>query len=59
MEEASLFRGENIGDLSKVLKTIDGNIVRVRETDKYLVADSKEITESSKFNIYKSVRPGN
>jgi len=59
MEEASLFRGENIGDLSRVLKTIDGNIVRVRDTDKYLVADSKEITESSKFNIYKSVRPGN
>lgn len=59
MEEASLFRGENIGDLSRVLKTIDGNIVRVRDTDKYLIADSKEITESSKFNIYKSVRPGN
>ncbi|MDO7205926.1 hypothetical protein Q5M85_19390 [Paraclostridium bifermentans] len=26
MEEASLFRGENTGDISKVLKTIDGNM---------------------------------
>ena len=57
IREASLFKGENLGDFSKILKTIDGNVVRVRDTDKYLVADSKEITEDSKFNIYKSIRP--
>lgn len=58
IEEASLFRAENTEDFIRVLKTMDGNIVRVRDVDKYLVADSKEITESSKFNIYKSIRPG-
>ncbi|GAA0713544.1 hypothetical protein GCM10008904_27930 [Paraclostridium ghonii] len=58
IEEASLFKGENIGNFVRILKTLDGYIVRVRDIDKYLVADSKEITESSKFNIYKSIRPG-
>lgn len=58
IEEASLFKGENIGNFIRILKTLDGYIVRVRDIDKYLVADSKEITQSSKFNIYKSIRPG-
>lgn len=58
IEEASLFKGEKVSDSIRALKTIDGYIVRVRDTDKYLVADSKEITESSKFHIYKSIWPG-
>lgn len=57
IEDATRFRGESIGDDTVIIKTLDENIVRVREIDKYLIADSKEVTESSKFYIYKSTRP--
>lgn len=57
IEEASRFSGEQIGDDVIIVKTLDGNLVRVRELDKYLIADAKEITESCKFNIYQSTRP--
>lgn len=57
IEDATRFRGEFIGDDTVIIKTLDGNIVRVREIDKYLIADSKEVTESSEFYLYKSTRP--
>lgn len=57
IEDATRFRGEFIGGDTVIIKALDENIVRVREIDKYLIADSKEVTESSKFYLYKSTRP--
>lgn len=57
LEEASLFRGENLGDFVTVIKTLNGEFITVRSSDKYLVVGSNKITEASKFNIYKSVLP--
>ena len=49
--------GENLSGDTIILKTPDEYIVRVRDIDKYLVADAKEISDSSKFNIYMSTNP--
>ncbi|WP_338563747.1 hypothetical protein QJR60_07400 [Paraclostridium sordellii] len=57
LEEASRFLGENLSGDTIILKTPDEYIVRVRDIDKYLVADAKEISDSSKFNIYMSTNP--
>lgn len=57
LEEASRFWGENLSGDTIILKTPDEYIVRVRDIDKYLVADAKEISDSSKFNIYMSTNP--
>lgn len=57
LEEASRFLGKNLSGDTIILKTPDEYIVRVRDIDKYLVADAKEISDSSKFNIYMSTNP--
>ncbi|WP_373601047.1 hypothetical protein [Paraclostridium bifermentans] len=57
IEDATLFKGETIENYTRIIKTLDGSIVRVRDIDKYLVADAEEINENCKFNIYKSTRP--
>ncbi|CEP80818.1 hypothetical protein QJR30_10025 [Paraclostridium sordellii] len=57
LEEATRFLGENLSGDTIILKTPDEYIVRVRDIDKYLIADAKEISDSSKFNIYMSTNP--
>lgn len=57
LEEATRFLGENLSGDTIILKTPDEYIVRVRDIDKYLIADDKEISDSSKFNIYMSTNP--
>ncbi|GAA0103756.1 hypothetical protein UT300013_03780 [Paraclostridium sordellii] len=57
LEEATRFLGENLSGDTIILKTPDKYIVRVRDIDKYLIADAKEISDSSKFNIYMSTNP--
>lgn len=57
LEAASRFLGENLSGDTIILKTPDEYIVRVRDIDKYLIADAKEISDSSKFNIYMSTNP--
>ncbi|CEN25390.1 fascin domain-containing protein [Paraclostridium sordellii] len=57
LEEATRFFGENLSGDTIILKTPDEYIVRVRDIDKYLIADAKEISDSSKFNIYMSTNP--
>lgn len=57
IEDATLFKGEIIENYTRIIKTLDGDIVRVRDIDKYLVADLEEINEKCRFNIYKSTRP--
>ncbi|CEP95800.1 Fascin domain [[Clostridium] sordellii] len=57
LEEATRFLGENLSGDTIILKAPDEYIVRVRDIDKYLIADAKEISDSSKFNIYMSTNP--
>lgn len=57
IEDATRFEWEAIEKYTIIIKTLNGDIVRVRDIDKYLVADGKEITDNCKFNIYKSTLP--